>query len=205
MYYASRESKKRIVHYKHCRYSKRINRRNSIYFLTLDDARAAGYTLCDCCAPISKYVRAEREEIQYFSQEYGLMCFQHDGALEVITPRSKWKIIVNGQKHNLFLYHKNTPGTYTESMIKGYHSQCVRHSNILGYLYYIVEHDKFRKKHPFKVKPQKSPPRKGTKRWYKEERRKKEQQRRRDIAKVYQLLDELGYEEMMSGIFESAL
>ncbi len=105
MYFASKNSKKQIVHYDYCSYRKCMRKGNIITFTTLEEARAVGYRLCDCCAPIRKYVRAEAEEISSFSQEHGVTCHQHDGVLCVRTPYSRWKIIVNGQKHNIFLYH----------------------------------------------------------------------------------------------------
>ena len=191
MYFASKNSKNRIVHYDHCGYRKRMQKENIIVFKTLEAAREAGYRLCDCCAPIHKYIKAEADEIYKFSLEYGIACFQHDGAFCIRTPMSNWKIIVNGQKHNIFLYHKNTSKVETPSMVKGYHSQCVRSDTILGYLNYIAEHDKFRKQHPLIVTTKKEPPRKGTKRWRKEEKRKKRSKRRQEIRRVYELIEAL--------------
>ena len=69
-----------------------------------------------------------------------------DGQLHVYTPRSKWRIIVNGRDNKIFLYHKNTYSKYEKipSIIPGYHSQAIRSKTIVGYLEYIIQHDIYR-------------------------------------------------------------
>ena len=77
-----------------------------------------------------------------------------DGQLHVHTPRSKWRIIVNGKANKLFLYHKNTYHKNEEipSIVPGYHSQATRSKTIVGYLEYIIQHDIYRRRQEKKAK-----------------------------------------------------
>ena len=91
-------------------------------------------------------LRKEQEIVNQFCQENGVSCWLYDGQLHILTPKSEWRIIVNGKANKLFLYHKNTYEKYEKipSIVPGFHSQAIRSTTIAGYLDYIVQHDAFR-------------------------------------------------------------
>lgn len=148
MVYASIKSREKVFHLPHCKIHTRINRDYRIAFDTPDQARAAGYRMCNCCSSMGLRLRKEQKTIDAFCEKNKLKYLLWDGDLMIKAPNSDWKIIINGRDKKMFLYHKNkfrSPSD-DESMIPGYHSQAVRQKTILGYLQYIVSHDDFRQK-----------------------------------------------------------
>ena len=127
-----------------------------------------------------------------------MVCIYENGVIDVITPRSEWKIIVNGQLHKIFLYHKNSRPCYHDtSMIPSYHSQATRSNTILGYLQYIMGHDEYRRHHPIAEKKKEKPaPSKGTKRYKKAVKRQRALERRTQIRSVYHMIDILMEQEV---------
>ena len=204
-------SHRKVVHLQNCTILRRIPKENRRSFSSIEEARAHGYHLCSCCAPIAQKYRKERKKIKEFCRMNDLTCKLQDGALHVISRHDCWRIIVNGHNKNIFLYHKNTDrrerNNPYHNFVPGYHSQPSHSSTILGYLEYIVAHDQYRDQHPCTEKvinisdknvikdTGKSYPGyrriKGTKRYRKEQARKKRQARRAAIIRVYALLDEL--------------
>ena len=134
MYYYSKKSSSKIIHQQNCRHVARLDEGRTGQFQTIEYAQYLGYCMCKCCAPIIGYLKKEEEEMQQYCLKNGLAYFLSDGCIEVITPESKWKIITNGTKNRMFLYHGNTFEKDTKSMVHGYHSQAVRRDTILQYL-----------------------------------------------------------------------
>lgn len=207
MLFYSKTNDEKIVHWCGCHYVKHIKKVNRAVFETLEEAHKLGYRLCNCCAPIAKYYRKECKAIETFCQSEGLSCRLYDGTLKIQSPYSSWKIITSGQKHQLFLYHKNELKYIKKgqnSICPGYHSQKTREETVIGYLKYIIAHDVWRRENPL-IKPSVKPavkqspksvaerpaPIKGTKRWRKKQEKAKRQERKRQIGLVFSLLEQL--------------
>lgn len=148
MVYASIKSREKVFHLPHCKIHTRINRDYRISFDTPDQARAAGYRMCNCCSSMGLRLHKEQKAVDAFCEKNDLRYLLWDGDLMIQAPNSDWKIIINGKGKKLFLYHKNKFRSPSDdkSMIPGYHSQAIRQETILGYLQYIVSHDDFRQK-----------------------------------------------------------
>lgn len=147
-------------------------------------------------APIVRYYRTEESEIEKFCMEHYITCFLSGKSLVIETPASLWKIITNGQRNLIFLYHRNDSRSddYEEpdALVPHYHAQSCRRSTIMGYLEYIVAHDEYRDKNPAeRPKKKKKTPRKGTRRYRAEERKKKRRQTKEENRRVRELLDSL--------------
>ena len=128
--------------------------------------------------------------------ENGISCFVSGRVLVIQTARSLWKIITNGRRNQLFLYHRNDPRIdYREdgtSLVPYFHSQAVRCSTIMEYLHYIVAHEEYREANPARRPRAKQPaPRKGTKRYRTAMRKDKEKERRSQRKHVYELIEQL--------------
>lgn len=147
-------------------------------------------------APIYKYYKKEEQEIEKFCAENFISCFLDDRVLVVQTPISLWKIITNGHKHYMFLYHRNDPRTdyedQSQALVPYYHSQSCRRNTIIEYLKYIVAHDDFREHNPAR-RPhvRRNKPHKGTRRYKKQVQKSKRINRQKQIRKVEKLLKDL--------------
>lgn len=152
MGYVYGDSGNKIIHTSNCRYAGMIKNKKN-YFSTLEAAREAGYVQCKYCSHIRKYMNSERKELAEFCKSNGLYYEfnRKDGALDVISHTGRWKVIVNGQKHFIWLYHKNQRREKERSLVPGYHSQKIRSSTLMGYMQYIVEHDQYRIENPLYV------------------------------------------------------
>lgn len=154
MVFYSTKSNEKVFHLPHCKIARRIRKEYKMQFSTPEEARMAGYRMCNCCSLVGMRLRKEQNAVNQFCQENGVSCWLEDGQLHVHTPRSKWRIIVNGKAHKLFLYHKNTYHKNEEipSIVPGYHSQAIRSKTIVGYLEYIIDHDIYRRRQEKKAK-----------------------------------------------------
>ena len=148
MVFYSTKSNEKVFHLPHCKIARRIRKEYKKQFATPEEARLAGYRMCNCCSLVGTRLRKEQKAVNQFCQENGVSCWLEDGQLHVHTPRSKWRIIVNGKANKLFLYHKNT----YPSIVPGYHSQATRSKTIVGYLEYIIQHDIYRRRQKKKAK-----------------------------------------------------
>lgn len=214
MYFFSKKSSRKVVHHSNCRYCLKLESENKGHFATLEEANAVGYRLCNCCAPIAKYVRRDVKIMQSFCLEKGLLYYLYNGSITVETKHSKWKIIVAGKRHSIFLYHKNKFEPGEGGIVPGYHSQSVRRNSVMEYLEYIAAHEDYRYRNPLKAgrytaanlpqaasipaqtaavlqqtKP--TPPQKGTKRWKKEQARKKREEEHMQIRRVLSLIEQV--------------
>ena len=97
----------------------------------------------------------------------------------------------------LDLYHKNTVNWDGSACdVAGYHLQGdARKQNIADFLSYIAAHDVFRKHNPIskrpQPKPEKAPPKKGTRRYKSSQKRAKKEARKRAIGNVMSLFEQL--------------
>ncbi len=185
MFVCSKNSRRRVVHYPTCRYASGLKPKQKKYFYTLQEARLAGYRLCNCCAPISKYLKGNRREIQEYCRQHELLCSLHDGGLTIATPYSQWKIIT-GNRHHIFLYHKSTAQLTGEGPVPGYHPQKVHRDNIMDYLRYITAHDEFRLNFA-----RSSASKKGSRRRRKQQKKARKYARKMQIQRVLSLIDRL--------------
>lgn len=148
----SANSHRKIAHLPHCKILNRIPKESRRTFGNLEDAKAHGYRLCNCCPSIAGKYRKERKQVNDFCKDMGFTFRLQNGTIHVISRHDCWRIIVNGNNKSLFLYHKNTGKRYHKethpSIVPGFHSQGFRSKTILGYLEYIASHDDYRDEHP---------------------------------------------------------
>jgi len=149
MFYCSRNSKKHIFHYNTCRYTKHFSKKNRIDFYTVDEAKAAGYVPCSCCSIIGQQYRKCRREVMAFCAEHGFIHFMRDGELYVISARdTAWRICCNMKngKEKTLLHESKEHVPYNRRARpyheRIYHVQKAKSTSIIGYLVYILKHDK---------------------------------------------------------------
>lgn len=204
MVFYSKTSGNKIVHLSNCRFVKQIKKKNRAYFQTIEDARADGFRLCNCCAPIARRLRKEGKNIEELCRTQGLSVYLHDGVLIICAPHhSKWKLITAGEKNKLALYHKNTileMRGMPESAIPGYHSQAIHKETVIDYLKYIISHDEWRRHHPIAMPTTKQPaPQKGTKRWKAEQKKEKKRQLKMQTKNVLALIKSVQANDCFAG------
>lgn len=160
-------------------------------FRTREEAKDRNYHFCKYCSPMVKYYRAELLNIKNYASENGLIFDYYDNSISIRTPYSQWKIIVNGRKKDIFLYHKNIYGkSFDNSLVPGYHSQAVRRKSIVEYMKYIVKHDRYRLQNPSYHRPLADESVKpGTKRYKKLVKKQKKQERYDGIMRTLALID----------------
>lgn len=191
MFYYSINSKEKIVHYDGCHHLKKIKEKNLKAFDNAKDFRNCEYKICSCCSPITKLLKHEETKLSAFCQEYGISYFLHKGQLYIRTPRSKWKVLVTGNKETLELHHKNIFKKEHDNSVPGYHRQNYTSTSIMGFMNYIAEHEQYRKRNPITISAKEEPLIKGTKRWNKQQKIIKKKERKRAIRNVISLLDNL--------------
>ena len=193
MCYVCGKSRNRIIHTQACRYVKMMPDKNKKSFNSIKEALDAGYVRCKYCAHINKYVRKEKKELDLYCGSKGVYYYfnRTDGALDVISRTGKWKIIVNGQRHFIWLYHKNNNGESSGDLVPGFHSQKIRSSSLMGYMEYIVRHDEYRIRNPLYESQIHLNVMKGSKKWKKDRRREKNIRRIQSIRYVTELLNNM--------------
>lgn len=159
----------------------------------------------DETAPIWKYYQQEEDAIMDICMENFITCFLQGKSLVIETPVSTWKIITNGRKKSMFLYHRNEMeiGMIDDpnALILNYHSQSCRRNTIVEYLEYIIAHDFYREKNPVKYSVKnKSNSQKGTKRHKKEMKKAKRREKRHETKCVMELIEQLGQENIDSNL-----
>lgn len=192
MCYVCGKSRNKIIHSENCRYMKQVPEKNRRYFYNIKDAEYEGYSRCKYCSPIRQYLDKEQDALNRYCERNGLYyCFNpQGGTIDVISQNGKWKIIVNGKRNFIFLYHKNTHSSTSESLVPGYHSQNVRRSSLLGYMKCIAEHDIYREKFPL-YEDSKTGIRKGSKKWKSKCRHQTQRRKRQEIKHVLDLMDQI--------------
>ena len=192
MSYICGKSRNKIVHTQECRYVKMIPDNNKKYYRSLQEASDAGYVQCRYCAYIKKYLKGNERDLEKYCRLNGVYFYFNpsDGSIDVISKSGKWKIIVNGQKHYIWLYHKNNHGCNYEDFVPGYHSQKIRCNTLQGYMDYIIKHDQYREEDPL-YENQKHNTVKGSKKWKKQKKRADRIRRTQSIRYVRALIDNI--------------
>ena len=192
MSYVCGQSHNKIVHTVNCRYMKMIPKENRRFFNTIKEASEAGYVRCKYCSKILRYLGKEKKQLEEFSKRNGLFFFYNntDDSLEVISKTGKWKMVERGKKNTICLYHKNNNGKHPKDEVPGYHGQNTNSKTLMGYMNYILEHDKYRQENPL-YNCQKRATTKGSKRWKKEKRLAEKIRRAQSIQYVDELIDNM--------------
>lgn len=192
MCYIYGKSNNKIVHTPECRYVKMIQEKNRKYFYNAKKAFDAGYVQCKYCAPIKGYLDREEKKLEQYCRANGVYYYFNsaEGCLDIISKSGKWKIIVNGQRYFIWLYHKNSNGPQEGEFVPGYHSQKVRKSTLMGYMEYIVKHDQFRDREPL-YDHRYHIPSKGSKEWKSDKRRADQIRRSNSIRYVKEVLNNM--------------
>ena len=163
MFYSSRNSKNKVFHYQTCQYAKRLSPERRIAFYTINEAKAAGYSHCSCCSVIGRQYRRCRKDVMSFCAEHGFIHFFHDGELYVISAddtawriccdlkKGKKKVLLHESKDHVLYERRGKP--YTE---RKYHVQNTKSTDIMGYLVYILGHDRVDKERDEKRKLEKA-------------------------------------------------
>ncbi len=165
MCYVCTKSSK-VLHIKQCGHMKNVPKENQVVFNKddLNDAFLNGYGLCRDCSRIGRKLKKEHRAIDDLCSQNEILYDYNrtEDCLDISSRSGKWKIIIAGKHHVMFLYHRNTHFT-SGGIVPGYHSQKVRETTIEGYLQYIVEHDDYRNKNPYGRKRKKFKPMSGKK------------------------------------------
>ena len=193
----------KILHNQQCFYGKRIRPEDRQLFYTVEEGEKAGYHSCKYCSAIGWHYRKEATKIKQFCEENKIFLQHESREIHVQTPLSRWKIVWNGKKGRIFLYHKNVFRRFMEEKeeVPGYHRQPVTKSSIYGYLKYIVIHDKwiFHHGNGEENKPKESYHGIRRKKYISQVRRMKKKERRSSIRRVYNLLEQLENYRKMKG------
>ena len=196
------DEKTKIYHRIDCKCVENINPR---YFKEMRenivDYYKLGYKPCPICSPLIKQFKKEEKEIKLFCMEHSIKYKIIDESLLIDTYYSSWKIIFAIRTGgDLILYHENNQqyNRYNQvngNIIKTYHIQNdISSTTIIGYLQYIINHDRFRETKNTKYKHYNLNSR--TKRFL--YRRAKKKDRRICVNRVYNILEELEAEKMAS-------
>jgi len=203
MFVASKKGSVKILHNQQCFYGKRIRPEDRQLFYTVEEGEKAGYHSCKYCSAIGRHYRKEATKIKQFCEENKIFLQHESREIHVQTPLSRWKIVWNGKKGRIFLYHKNVFRRFMEEKeeVPGYHRQPVTKSSIYGYLKYIVLHDKwiFYHGNGEENKPKESYHGIRRKKYISQVRRMKKKERRSSIRRVYNLLEQLENYRKMKG------
>lgn len=191
MFYYSKNSRGKVVHCEGCGHIRKIKSENLNILENAKLIRDGEYRICSCCSPIMKSLRAERAKLRKFCQENGIMYFVCSGNLHVKSPCGKWVIIVSDKRNGTELHHENLYNEQYEDSVPGYHNQHFSAGTLMGYMKYIVKHDKYRQWNPIRPKKAKKPPKKGTKGYKKYIKREKIKEKRRRVKNVLNLIDSL--------------
>ena len=193
MFYYSTSSKEKVVHFKCCHHVKNIKRENlgkidSIYYV-----RRSEYRICSSCSPIIQHLKKECSTIDEYCTENKLSYFLDNGNLHIKTKYSNWQILVSDNIKRLELHHANTfePEQENENSVPGYHKQKCKSSTILGYMKYIIRHEKYKILSPSYVIINSPPPRKGTKHWKRRAKARKQVLNKIKVKKVLDLIDNM--------------
>lgn len=179
-----------------CHHIRNTPQENLIPIDTVDDVIHNRFRFCRNCNRLVQQFNKEEDALYAYCQANGVIIRLHDSFLTISTPASKWKIIAFQKKGELTLFHHNTYKTDRDhlSPLRNYHLQRVSCDSITGYLAYIIDHDIYRRSHPVKkLKQEKPPAPKGSKRYIKEQKRMKKQAKKQAVKNVLALIDNLQY------------
>lgn len=194
------DMKHKIYHREGCSCIKDIN---LLYYTEMNEDVSKYYAFglkpCKYCSPFIEQFEKEEQEIKLFCLNNSIKYKVMGEALLIDTYYSSWKILYD-ENNNLKLYHENNQkyNRYNQidgTIIKEYHDQYdVSSVNIIGYLKYIIKHDKFRETNNTKYKHYNLNSK--TKRFLYKRQKKKDVKRM--CNRVYNILEELEAEKMAS-------
>ena len=194
------DMKNKIYHRKGCNCIKDIN---LLYYIEMDEDLSKYYAFglkpCKQCSPFIDQFKKEEQEIKLFCLNNSIIYKIMGESLLINTYYSSWKILYN-ENGDLKLYHENNQkyNRYNQvdgNIIKEYHDQYdVASVTIIGYLNYIIKHDKFRETNNTKYKRYNLNSK--TKRFLYKRQKKKDVKRMSN--RVYNILEELEPEKMAS-------
>ncbi len=189
MYFYHKNSRDKIVHAKNCHYVGNVE--NVLVFKNLYDAHKAGYRLCKHCRAKVNFFLAEKEEINAICEKYEFFLKVRQLHIAITSDYDKWIIAPNSKNQIMEIYHKNKiDRTDTKATdYQGYHFQNVTYLTVAECLEYIHEHDVYREKHPFYIKPE--PPKKGSRNYRKAQKKEKERGRKKAIWKTLCVIESL--------------
>ena len=193
MFFYSTKTKKKVLHLKSCYHTRAIKEENIATVSSVAESRRMGIkaTMCNCCSALRKDYSKNRSEILNFAYSNGMCCNMDKGFVHIDSVFAKWVIIPQSNGYSYELHHQSTYKSIPNNSLPGYHYQRIGGKSIKELLEYITKHDKYKKINPVTLKPEKSPPRKGTRRWMSRQRRIKKQERKQQIRNVLDLIDGL--------------
>lgn len=197
MLYYIADSKRKIAHTPTCFHIRHADIERIGSFETPVQARRRGYRLCKHCNLTARQYQKEETAILDASLRLGLSVQLYAYGVEIVTPHSRWRLMLDEMGRGMDLYHQNTIVIEgQQSMLPGYHLQGdVKKQTIGDYLSYIAAHDSFRAHNPVCKRPtpkkEKTPPRKGTRRYKSAQRRAEKEERKRAIGNVMSLFAQL--------------
>ncbi len=146
MYVSSIKSAEKMIHNEGCRFAKMIAAHNRKQFSTVEEACLAGRCFCIHCSPIMKQIPSEMVALQPICEanRISILFEPADGTLEIVTPKSSWKLAADDNSDRLLLFHKNT-AKYDNgsSPYAGYHFQGLSYKTIFRHIQYIINHDAY--------------------------------------------------------------
>lgn len=150
MFFGSTKCRRRLYHTDNCRHTQSILAKNRILFHTAGEAAEAGYIPCLRCGWLGNALRKERGAVDAFCRRNNFSRFVHNGELFVIAAKDiAWRICPPKQTGSYpILMHESIfdvpyireQKPYPE---RQYHRQKAYCSTLLGYLEYILDHDRF--------------------------------------------------------------
>jgi len=141
----SKTGRNKIYHLHDCTYVEKAGTEKLGRLDNHAQALREGYRCCCRCDAVARRVASEEAQIRKFCAEHELICLQEPGALVINTVRSQWRLVPRDAYLQLQLYHRNwLPNKYNDSDLEDYHLQKVKSSTVIGFLEYIVNHERYR-------------------------------------------------------------
>ena len=190
-------TEKRVFHLQECQYAKRIADDNKIFFIDKDEARAFGYRHCNCCSKLIQYYNQDKEVIDRIIISNSLKMYIEDDSMFIDNGPYSWKITTRNKDNGLILYHANTESYHklekkNGHLIHTYHLQKYKGArDIISYLNYIIDHDKWRLNNLDSYKDLNTTTKKQ-KQKYKQE---KNISKKKKVKNVLNILDQIKVEE----------
>ena len=189
MNYVCGMSGNKIVHKSDCRYVKMIPEKNKRTFETLEIAYKSGYSECKYCSNLLRHLREEEDQLGKYCKPRGIRYYlcKDDGSWAVISHSGRWKI-AEGSKEYFRLYHNNNSNNGTKSRFIGYHKHNEFRKDLISYMKYIDNHDRYREADPLYANQKNI---KGKKKNKKLKRLEEKMRREREIKYVRDLLNSM--------------
>lgn len=141
----------KVAHFQDCIYFKKIPKQARRWAGSFEELASCGCWQCSICSPMAKYLQKEKAQLKPFCVKNGIDYWFNAriGSIDIETNSGKWRIVVQGNKKKIWLYHKNTyKKMSSDSPFSGYHPQDFHCQTLMDYMRYIASHDKFRERNP---------------------------------------------------------